>query len=98
MPFLLIVGSIVAVLVVISKTVNWVQDKRIQTARYEYAEIEKQYGSTEGKEHCAHRMVEFSQTGCPGVMTMTLKWCKICGKNLGSAKLKESKIFGNKWV
>jgi hypothetical protein len=40
--------------------------------------------------------VQFGQTGTPGVATATTKWCRVCGGNLGPAKLKESP-FGNRW-
>ena len=77
----------------IIKTRAW---NKLEVARKEYVEIEKQYGSIRGRDHCPHKVVSFGQTGVPGVVTMTTKWCKVCGKNLGPAKLKTS-MFGNRW-
>jgi hypothetical protein len=99
MILLYIVGFIIIILVVVTvvdgiqKSLHW---KKLEAARAEYAEIEKKYGYIAGREHCPHRVVEFGQTGVPGVVTLTTKWCKVCKKHLGSAKLKTS-IFGNRW-
>ena len=99
MPLLYILSFIILFFIVvgivdkISRNREW---KKLQNAREEYAEIEKKYGHINSREHCPHKMVAFGQTGVPGVVTMTTKWCKVCGKNLGPATLKTS-IFGNKW-
>lgn len=68
---------------------------RLDRARAEYRELQKQYGSS-APAYCPHRYISLSQTGVPGVVSMTHKWCRICGKHVGTAKLKES-IFGNRW-
>lgn len=80
--------------------VVWYNVVRIKAARFEraeaeYREIQARYGSA-APAHCAHRYFSFSQTGVPGVVTMTRKWCKICKSDLGPATLKES-IFGKRW-
>ena len=51
----------------------------------------------DAREHCPHRLFTLSQTGVPGVITVTNKWCRVCGKDLGPARLKKS-LFGNQWV
>src|SRR4030042_544668 len=99
MSLLYIIGFVIVFFVIV-----WVvgiisasrEHKKLQEARKEYTEIEKQYGYLEGREHCPHKYIEFSQTGITGVVTTTTKWCKVCGKHLGAARLKTS-IFGNKW-
>jgi hypothetical protein len=82
---------------IVGHVVSNMEWKKLKAAENEYLEIAKNYGSVNAREHCPHRIVEFSQTGIVGVVTLTTKWCKICGKNLGPAKLKES-IFGNRWT
>jgi hypothetical protein len=69
--------------------------RRIQKARDQYYELQKVH-LYNARDYCPHRFISLSQTDA-GVMTMTDKWCKICGKHLGPAKLKKS-IFGNKWI
>ena len=41
----------------------------------DFAWIKKpsKYGYIAGREHCPHRVVEFGQTGVPGVVTLTTK-------------------------
>ncbi|MEK7449680.1 MAG: hypothetical protein AAB019_09375 [Planctomycetota bacterium] len=70
--------------------------KRIEDAFKEYDELVKKYGSFKAREHCLHKVIKFEQTGIPGVVTTTTKWCKVCHEYLGPAKLKTS-IFGNRW-
>jgi hypothetical protein len=99
MPLLYAFGFIFAFFVVlriidgINKKRAW---KKLDAAREEFAEIAKEYGTIRGRDHCPHKVVTFGQTGVPGVVTMTTKWCNVCGKHLGSAKLKTS-MFGNRW-
>jgi hypothetical protein len=82
---------------IIGHVVSNIEWKKLKAAENEYLEISKKYGYVKAPDHCTHRIVEFSQTGIVGVVTMTTKWCKVCRKNLGPAKLKES-IFGNRWT
>jgi hypothetical protein len=91
--FIIAFFAVVALVGRIQKNRQW---KKLEIARAEYAEIEKKYGYIAGREHCPHRVVEFGQTGVPGVVTMTTKWCKVCRRNLGAVKLKQS-MFGNRW-
>jgi len=93
------VGFVIAFFVVAAVIERLIKNrhlKKLEIARAEYFEIEKKYGYIAGREHCPHRVVEFGQTGVPGVVTMTTKWCQVCRKKLGAAKLKTS-IFGNRW-
>lgn len=89
-----VLGSIVLFVAVVALISKIYGDRRLQVARDEYSEIQKEYGYN-AREHCPHRFFSHSQTDA-GVMTMTDKWCKVCGKHLGPAKLKTS-IFGNRW-
>jgi hypothetical protein len=95
-----IVGFIIALFIVgavVGAVVDRILRKKLKSARAEYEQIEKEYGYN-AREHCPHRLVEFGQTGVPGVVTMTTKWCKVCGKYLGSAKLKKSiESLGVSW-
>ncbi len=76
--------------------VAYINEQRKLTAAFrEYDEIVEKYGY-DAKEHCPHRVIQFGQTGVAGVVTVTTKWCKTCGKHLGSAKLVES-VWGNRW-
>jgi hypothetical protein len=91
--FIVVFFIVVAIVDKLRRNRQW---KKLKAAEKEYSEIVKKYGSINGREHCPHRVVQFGQTGVPGVVTVTIKWCKVCGKNLGSATLKTS-IFGSKW-
>lgn len=89
-----LVGLFVAA--VIYAGVAYIMDgRKLEAAWKEYDALVLEHGSN-AREFCPHRVVEFGQTGVPGVVTMTTKWCKTCKKHLGSAKLVES-IFGNSW-
>jgi hypothetical protein len=94
MTLLYILGSIILFLAAVTIIDKIFRDRRLQTAREEYCEIQKEHGYN-AREHCPHRFFPLSQADA-GVMTMTDKWCKVCGKHLGPAKLKTS-IFGNRW-
>jgi hypothetical protein len=97
---LLYIFGFIVVFVIVVAIVNKLRSnrqwKKLKAAEKEYREIVQKYGSINAREHCPHKVVQFGQTGVPGVVTVTTKWCKVCGKNLGSATLKTS-IFGNKW-
>jgi hypothetical protein len=94
--WLLYVAGFLILLVIIVKAGARRKDRQLQAYRKEYDELEQKYGYVRAREHCPHRAFTFSQTGIPGVVTMTTKWCKICGKDLGPAHLKESP-WGNRW-
>lgn len=70
---------------------------RLKAARDAYERDEHALGRAAARQKCAHAFVQFGQTGIPGVVTATTKWCRVCGAPLGPAKLKES-IFGNRWT
>lgn len=96
------IGEIVkyAALLGIAAFIIWyivirVSGARLERARAEYRELQKQHGSS-APAYCPHKYISLSQTGVPGVVSMTHKWCRICGKHVGTATLKES-IFGNRW-
>ncbi len=69
---------------------------RIATSRDEFARAEFELGRTRAQAQCKHEFFELGQTGVPGIVTVTRKWCRVCGANLGPAKLKHS-IFGKRW-
>jgi hypothetical protein len=94
--WLLYIAGFIVLLIVIVRLNARRKDRQLQAYRNEYGELLKKYGYVQSREHCPHRAVTFSQTGIPGVVTMTTKWCKICGKDLGAAHLKES-VWGNRW-
>lgn len=94
--WLLYVAGFLILLIIIVKAAARRKDRQLQAYRKEYDELEQKYGYIRAREHCPHRAFTFSQTGIPGVVTMTTKWCKICGKDLGPAHLKES-VWGNRW-
>lgn len=95
MTLLYILGSIILIFIAVMIIANYFGDRRLQSAREEYYEIQKEHGYN-AREHCPHRFFSLTQKDA-GVMTMTDKWCKVCGKHLGPATLKRS-IFGNKWM
>ena len=70
--------------------------KKLGDAFKEYDELVEKYGYLKAREYCPHKVIEFGQTGIPGVVTTTTKWCKVCHAYIGPAKLKTS-IFGNRW-
>lgn len=94
--WLLYVAGFIILLIVIAKAGARRKERQLQAFRKEYDELLKKYGYAQAREHCQHGAVTFSQTGVPGVVTMTRKWCKLCGKDLGPAHLKES-VWGNRW-
>jgi hypothetical protein len=95
MTLLYIFGCIVLIFIFVTIAGKRAR-KNLDAAYKEYDEILKKYGLINAPEHCPHRFIQFGQTGVSGVATMTTKWCKICHKYLGPAKLKTS-IFGNRW-
>jgi hypothetical protein len=72
-----------------------VHDAR-EAARRAYEEDAYKNGPTAAKSRCAHAFVTFSQSGIPGIVTVTKKWCAVCRSDLGPAKLVEG-WFGNRW-
>ena len=94
---LYIVGFAVAIVAIAAQISRNRDRAKLSAARAEYEEIQKKYHTADAREYCPHRLVEFGQTGVSGVVTMTTKWCRVCGKYLGPATLKTS-IFGNKWT
>jgi hypothetical protein len=98
MACVVIIGCIVAfcvLLAVLDRIATRLAWTKLSAARSEYAVIVEKYGASAARDHCPHRVLEFAQTGVPGVITTTTKWCKVCGKHLGSAQLKTS-IFGTR--
>jgi energy-coupling factor transporter transmembrane protein EcfT len=89
-------GFFVLLGLVIAFVSSFLSNRQENKLRDEFQKLQLMHGYN-AREHCPHRMVTFSQTGVASVLTFTHKGCKICGKNLGPAKLKES-IFGNRWV
>lgn len=73
-----------------------VHDRR-EAARRAYEEDAYKNGPTAAKARCAHAFVTFTQSGVPGIVTVTKKWCAVCRSDLGPAKLVES-LFGNYWT
>lgn len=88
-------GFIVLVIVIAVMRSNR-QRARFEEARREYYKNEDAHGMEAARAQCKHEFTQFGQTGVSGVVTMTTKWCRVCGADLGPAKLKES-IFGNHW-
>jgi ABC-type multidrug transport system fused ATPase/permease subunit len=89
-----VLGSIILFFIVVALIIKTSSDRRLRAARDEYDEIQKKH-LYDAQEHCPHRLFALSQKDI-GVIIMTDKWCKVCGKYLGPATLKRS-IFGNKW-
>lgn len=71
------------------------ESRKFDAAWKEYDALLREHGSS-ARDFCPHRVVVIGQSGVPGVVTMTNKWCKTCKRDLGPAKLVES-IFGNGW-
>ena len=69
--------------------------RKLDAARREYQDIQIEHGYA-AKEHCPHRIIVVGHTGYI-VFTASNKWCKVCGKDLGPAKLKRSFLWGNSW-
>jgi hypothetical protein len=88
MVILTMIAGVIALLFVGVAIINF-RDKRelakYWKARDEYDKIINRYGLLNAPDHCPHRIVQIGQTGVPGVVTMTSRWCKICGKYLGAA-------------
>lgn len=71
----------------------FIESRKLAAAWKEYDDLLRTHGSGD---LCPHRIFIFGQSGVPGVVVMTNKWCVTCKKDLGPAKLVES-IFGNRW-
>jgi hypothetical protein len=80
-----IIGAALACWMVISIILVAVHSWRTAAALDKAREI---YASSR---QCDHKFFTLGQTGVPGVITLTTKWCKVCGKNLGPAKLVKGK-------
>jgi hypothetical protein len=68
--------------------------RKLEAALREYQELQVTHGYT-AKDHCPHRVFTLGQTDYV-VMTATDKWCKVCGKHLGTATLKKG-FWSNRW-
>jgi hypothetical protein len=90
---LYIVGFFVVILI-LAWAITTREAKKLQAAREEYYEIQQRH-PYDAREHCPHKIFQISQTDYVGFVA-TNKWCKVCGKDLGPAKLKKS-IFGKSW-
>lgn len=95
MTLLYIFGFIVVVFILPVIVITIRESKKLQAARKEYDELYIKYGYS-AREHCPHKVLEITLADM-GVVTFTNKWCKVCKKDLGPAKLKKSFIFGNRW-
>jgi hypothetical protein len=90
------VFGFIALVVVITVIRSNRKSTKLKEARDEYGKNEYALGKDAARAQCKHEFIQFGQTGVPGVITLTTKWCLVCRKDLGPAKLKES-IFGNHW-
>ena len=90
------VASFIALAIAIAVIHSNRKAAKLEAARREYEKHEYALGKTAARAQCQHEFIEFGQTGVPGVITLTTKWCRVCRADLGPAKLKES-IFGNSW-
>ena len=82
--------------IIVAKARSRRRNMRLAAARDAYQRDEFKLGRTSARRKCGHEFMQFGQTGIPGIATMTTKWCRVCGQNLGPAKLKKS-FFGNRW-
>ena len=87
---------LMVVLTIIGLIVKGFQDRKDYAAKQEIQKIQREH-PFDYEERCPHRAFEIGQTGVQGLIVLTTKWCKYCGKSLGPAKLKWS-IFGRRWV
>ena len=97
MTLLLLAVAVAVVAGAYALTQDHIESRNLKAALWEHYELERRLGAGKARELCAHRYVTFGQTGVPGVVTMTSKWCRVCGSHLGPAKLKDS-LFGGTWV
>ena len=68
-----------------------------EAARRAFDEDAYRNGVAAARSRCAHGFVTFTQSGIPGMVTVTKKWCAVCRCDLGAAKLIES-FLGNYWT
>lgn len=90
------VFGFIALVIVITVIRSNRKAARLEEARRKYEKNEYALGREAARAQCKHEFIQLGQTGVPGVITLTTKWCRVCGADLGPAKLKES-IFGNHW-
>jgi hypothetical protein len=51
---------------------------KLKEARHEYEKNEYALGRDAARAQCRHEFTQFGQTGVPGVITLTTKWCRVC--------------------
>jgi len=51
--------------------------------RRAYIDLMATRGSDYARAQCRHKYTTQGQTGTPGVVSMTTKWCRVCGAYLG---------------
>lgn len=88
--------ALIGVLTPLARLMEFSRGRRLLRAQKEYARLEIQHGVVGAREHCPHSLFRLSQTGVPGVVVLTHKWCLLCGKNLGTARLQKT-WYGHRW-
>jgi hypothetical protein len=68
--------------------------RKLAAAVREFQDLQVKHGYS-ARDHCPHRVFTVGHTDYV-VLTASDKWCRVCGKHLGSATLKKS-IWGNRW-
>ena len=84
------------IIIVAGLLMQVIDGRRMDRALAEFREIELAHPYS-ARDHCPHRMVRLGQSGVPGVVAMTTKWCRVCRASLGPATLKRG-LFGSYWT
>ncbi len=85
--------------VVVFAAKAWRDERRYrarEAARRVFEEDQSRHGRDAARARCPHAFKTFTQTGVPGVVTMTKRWCAVCRLDLGAAE-HVSGWFGDYW-
>ena len=81
MSLLLIVGWGLLLILGIVYALGMAESARLRKAREQYARVQREHGNN-APYYCPHAFVSLSRDGDSG---LGRKWCRVCGKHIGTA-------------
>ena len=86
MSLFLIVGWGVLLILALIYALGMLESGRLRKAREQYARVQREHGNN-APYHCPHTFVSLSRDGESG---LGRKWCRVCGKHVGTAAPRRS--------